>query len=123
MPHFPSRYDRENASSTSNHQIRVINIYETAYNLMLKYFWPKHATKHAVIEKTINENQLGGIPGGSADLVALINEFITEIHRLTFRYLVILQNNTKSYFAESSMIILLSTAAALKFQIKCVRST
>ena len=29
-------------------KIRVINIYEVDYNLMLKYFWPKQTTKHAV---------------------------------------------------------------------------
>ena len=29
-------------------KLRVINIYESAYNLLLKYFWLKHATKHTV---------------------------------------------------------------------------
>ena len=79
-------------------KLRVINIYEVIYNLMLKYFCPKQATKYAVREKTIGENQWGGVPGGSADLVALINEFITETHRLIFRNLVILQNDTKPCF-------------------------
>ena len=37
-------------------KLRVINIYEADYNLLLKYFWPKQATKHAVKEKTIGEN-------------------------------------------------------------------
>ena len=40
----------------------------------------------------------GGVPGGSSDLVALINEFITETHRLTFHNLVILKNDDKSCF-------------------------
>ena len=40
----------------------------------------------------------GRVPGGSADLVALINEFITETHRLTFHNLVILQNDAKACF-------------------------
>ena len=79
-------------------KLRVINIYEAYYNLMLKYFWPKHATKHVVKEKTIDENQWGGVPGESADLVALINEFIIETHRLTFHNLVILQNDAKACF-------------------------
>jgi len=65
---------------------------------MLKYFWPKQAIKHAVQAKTIDENQWGGIPGGNTDLVALLNEFTTEIHRLTFHNLVILQNDAKSCF-------------------------
>ena len=46
----------------------------------------------------IDENQWGGVLGGSADLVALINEFITETHRLTFRNLMILKNYTKACF-------------------------
>ena len=29
-------------------KLRVINIYEADYNLLLKYFWLKQATKHAV---------------------------------------------------------------------------
>ena len=67
---------------------------------MLKYFWLIKASKHAVQEKTIGENQWGGVcvPGGSSNLVALINEFITETHRLTFHNLVIPQNDAKVCF-------------------------
>ena len=79
-------------------KLRVINIYEADYNLMLKYFWPKQATKHAVKEKMIGENQWGGVSGGSTDLLALVNEFITETHLFTFRNLVILQNDAKACF-------------------------
>ena len=79
-------------------KLRVIKNYEADYNLLLKYFCPKQATKHAVKEKNVGENQWGGVPGGRADLVALINEFITETHRLTFHNLVILQNNAKACF-------------------------
>ena len=76
-------------------KLRVINIYEANYNLILKYFWSNQATKHAVKNKGICENQWEGVPGGSADLVSIVNEFITETHRLTFRNLVILQDDTK----------------------------
>ena len=96
-------------------KLRVINIYEADYNLMLKYFWPKQATKHAVQTKTIGENQWGGVPGGSADLVALINEFITETHRLTFHNLVILQNDAKACF--DRIINNHSTLHSRKFEI------
>ena len=71
-------------------KFRVVNIYEDDYNLMLKYFWPNKSTKHVVKNKIVGKNQWGGIPGGSADLVALINNFMTETHRLTFRNLFIL---------------------------------
>ena len=76
----------------------VVNVYEEDYNLMLKYFWLKQATKHIVKEKTIDENQWRGVTGRSVDLVALINDFITDTHRLTCQNLVIFQNDAKSYF-------------------------
>ena len=76
----------------------VINIYEADYNLLLKYFCPNKATNHAVKNKTIGENQWGCIPGSSANLVALIDEFIIENHRLTFQNLVIFKNDAKSCF-------------------------
>ena len=79
-------------------KLHVINIYRADYNLMLKYSWPNKTTKHAVKNNTICENQWGGVPGGGTDLVALINEFITETHRLTFRNLVILHNDAKACF-------------------------
>ena len=79
-------------------KVTVVNIYEADYNLLLKYFWPKQVTKHAVKEKTVGERQWGGVPGGSSDLVALINKFITETHRLTFHNIVILQNDAKACF-------------------------
>ena len=71
-------------------KLRVINIYEVDDNLQLKFFWSNKAIKNAVNNKTIGENQWGCIPGGSTDLVALIDEFITENHRLKFSNLTIL---------------------------------
>ena len=38
-------------------KLRVINIYEADYNLMLKHSLPNKATKHVVKNKTISENQ------------------------------------------------------------------
>ena len=78
-------------------KLRVINIYEEDYNLMLKYFWPNQATRH-IVKKRIGENQYGDVQGDSIYLVALINEFFTEANRLICRNLVILQNNAKSCF-------------------------
>ena len=88
----------ETIPAVSRIKLRVIKNYEADYSLLLKYFGPKEATKHAVKDKTIGENQWGGVLRGSADLVALINEFIIETHRLTFHNLVILQNDTKACF-------------------------
>ena len=79
-------------------KLRVINIYEADYNLMLKSFWPNKVTKHTIKNKTTGENQGGCVSGGSADLAALINKFILETRRLTFRNLVIIQNDSKACF-------------------------
>ena len=74
-------------------KLRVINIYEANNNV-----WPNKVTKHAVLNKTLGENQWGYIPGCSADIVATIDEFIMEPHRLTFRDVAILQNDVKACF-------------------------
>ena len=66
--------------------------------MILKYLWPNKATKHSVKNKIIGDNQYGGVPGGSLDLVALINEFITETHKFTFCKLFTLQNDVKNCF-------------------------
>ena len=99
MDHVSCCRDREYSSSPTYRQNpcnQYIYIYEADHNLTLKYFWPNQATKHAVKNKTIDEYQWEGVPEGSADLVALINKFIIETHRLTFRNLGILQNNAKA---------------------------
>ena len=54
--------------------------------------------KNAVQNKIIGGNQWGYIPGGSVDLVATIDNLILKTHRLTFKELVILQNNAKACF-------------------------
>ena len=44
----------------NNHRInrlRVINIYEADYNLILKYFWPHKTTQFVEINNLLGENQ------------------------------------------------------------------
>ena len=79
-------------------KLRVINIYEANYNLLLKFFWPKLSTKHVETENTLGENQWDCRLGYSTDNVALIDDFLTEVHRLTFNNLLKLQNDTKACF-------------------------
>ena len=46
----------------NNHRInrlRVINIYEADYNLILKYFWPHKTTQFAERNELLGENQWG----------------------------------------------------------------
>ena len=73
MVNFTGRDDRKIPAVPRINNLMVINIYEVDYNLLLKYFWPKQATKHAVKEKKFCENKWGGVPGGSANLVTRIN--------------------------------------------------
>ena len=79
-------------------KLKVINIYEADYNLLLKYFWPKFSTKARRRTNTLGENHWGCRPNYSADNVALIDEFVAEVYRLTFNNLIKLQNDAKAYF-------------------------
>ena len=53
----------------NNHRInrlRVINIYESDYNLILKYFWPHKTTQFVERNNLLGENQWGG--GGETSM-------------------------------------------------------
>ena len=67
----------------STHQIiklRVINIYEGDYILMLMFFWPRLTTRYAETTKNLGGKQRGFRPNYSVDNVALIHELVTEVH-------------------------------------------
>ena len=68
-------------------RIRVINKVEVDFNLMLELFWPKAATRQAERRGELHKNQWEIIPRCSADHPVLINEFITDIHKLTCKNL------------------------------------
>ena len=42
------------------YRIRIINTYESEYNLVLKYFWPKQGTHKAESNQWLGNNQIGG---------------------------------------------------------------
>ena len=70
-----------------NHRInrlRVINIYEANYNLILKYSRPHKTTQYAERNNLLGENQWGERPLCNTDNVALIDEMNTECHRMTY---------------------------------------
>lgn len=79
-------------------KLRIVNIYEANYNLLLKYFWPNKASKHASVTNTLDENQWEYIPNRSVDTVTLVDGFIMETHRFTNRHLFKFQNYAKSSF-------------------------
>ena len=85
-------------STSIINKLRIINIYESYYNLLQKFFWPKLSTKYAEATKTLGENAWGCRPGCSAENVALIDEFVTEVYRLTFNNLFKLQHDAIACF-------------------------
>ena len=56
------------------------------------------AEKHAEVTHTLGENAWGFRLGCSTDNVTLIDEFVNEVHRLTFQNLFKLQHDTKACF-------------------------
>ena len=39
------------------HRFRIINTYDSEYNLILEYFWPKQGMKRAETKKWLGKNQ------------------------------------------------------------------
>jgi len=79
-------------------KLRIINTYQADYNLLQKCFWSKLPAKHAEATHTLEKNAWGCRPGCSADIVALIYEFITKSHHLTFNNSFKLQHDAKVSF-------------------------
>ena len=77
------------------HRLRVINTYESEYNLTLKYFWPKEGMHKAEKNKWLGYNQIGGRHNMSSIEPACINEMITKVHRLSRTPLFIHQGDAK----------------------------
>ena len=65
------------------HRLRIINTYESEYNLILKYFWANKGMRIAEKKEWLGDNQTGGRKGMSASETAVINEIILDIHRIT----------------------------------------
>ena len=93
--------------------LRVLNKYEVGFNLVLKLFWSLLTTKYLESRNLFGENQLGSCPHRSADNILLIDEVINEIHRITFKPLIKLQNDATSCY--DRMICNLSTLCSRSF--------
>ena len=52
--------DRKGKKNHIRNRLRVINIYEADYNLILKYFWPHKTTQFAERNNLLGEHQWGG---------------------------------------------------------------
>lgn len=75
--------EKENNNSQMN-RLRIINLYEVDYNLILKYFWPLKATSLAKRKNTLGINTWSARPNRNIHNATLFYEFITEIRRLSF---------------------------------------
>ena len=79
-------------------RLRLINLYEADYNLVLKFFWPHKTTKLADKLGLLGENQWGSKPLYSAEQPALMDEFITDVHRITCRNMAKLQKDATACY-------------------------
>ena len=75
--------EKEKNNSQIN-RLRIINLYEADYNLVLKFFWPHKATHLAEESKFLGENTWDARPNCSIEHATFLDEIVTEIHRLTY---------------------------------------
>ena len=80
------------------HRLRIINIYELEYNLILKYFWPKVGMVKTEKNKWLWYNKMGGRHIMSSIEPVCINEMITEVHILTRTPLCIHRDDAKGCY-------------------------
>lgn len=59
--------------STKIKRLRLINVYEVYYNLILKYFWPHKATYHTYQHNLLDKTQWDTRPMYSAENAILID--------------------------------------------------
>ena len=65
------------------HILRIINTYDSKYNLVLKYFWLKQGMHKAERNNWLGNNQTGGRKNFCAVETGTIDQLIIETHRLT----------------------------------------
>ena len=75
------------------HRLRIINTYESEYNLILKYFWSKKGMQKAEQNNWLEDNATGGWKYMSTIETETLNELIIESHRLTKHPLCIYQDD------------------------------
>ena len=98
--------------------LRVINIYEADYTLILKYFWPHKTTQFAGRNNLLGEIQWGGGPRCNTDSIAQLDEMNTECHRKRCCKLYTFQNDTIGYFdrmIRSHAILLVCLIKSIRF--------
>ena len=74
-------------------RLRILNKYEVDLTLVLKLLCPRLTTNHLESRNILCKNQWGTRPHDSADNISLIDKVRNEIHRITCKPLVKLQND------------------------------
>ena len=65
------------------HRLRIINTYESEYNIILKYFWPKQGMKKVEKNNWLGNNRTGGRKNFYAVETVTIDQLVIKTHRLT----------------------------------------
>ena len=80
------------------HRLRITNTYESEYNLILKYFWPKVGMEKIEKNTWLGYNQMSGRHNMNSIEATCINEMITEVHKLARTPLYIHQDDVKECY-------------------------
>lgn len=98
MEKINSCHNLKKKGNTKIDKLRIINIYETDYTLILKYCLHHKVTHHVDQHNLLGETQCGTIPMRTAETVALIDECVAVIIRISYITLAKVKNDAVAYF-------------------------
>ena len=81
----------------------------------MKQFWPKQSIKDIEVTNTLETNQWVLRLNCSTYNLALVDEFITKVHRLTFSILFKLPNNANDFLDKSTLSHAIFNSHKFKF--------
>jgi len=88
----------KDAGKSKINRLRIMNTYESDYNLILKHFWPKVGTHKAENNKWLGHNQMGGSKNMRSIETACLNELTIYVHRMTHASFCIHQDDAKGCY-------------------------
>ena len=98
MENCESTHDWKQKDNHNINKLRRLNIFESDYNALLKYFWPHNANKNNGTKINMGNIQYECFKGLKVNETATINEFIIDFHHMSHRPLTIVQKDLKSWF-------------------------
>ena len=93
MDYIGGNYDTKKTKQYTNQPFKINQLVRSGLQFGIKMFWPHKATKLVDKLGLLGENQWGTKPLCSAEQPALMDEFITDVHRITCRNMAKLQND------------------------------